>query len=139
MTDDTRLAEIEARVNAATRGPWVEETTAEGERFIRIPNGHDLYAGDMEGTCRECFGNTAFIAPSRDDVPWLLSRVRALEAQAALDAKVDSVTREAVATWEREGYGNTDLRYSMGGMKFSDVLKIRAALAARESAGKKGE
>ena len=69
-----------------------------------------------------------------EDIEALIARVRELEAQAALDAKVFDVVAKAIMTWRAEGSGNTDLRYSMGGMKQRDVWSIDAALAARKQA-----
>lgn len=76
-----RLAEIEARANAATPGPWYAE-----------------HRGVVAGACREVIdivddcavsgwrdypANQAFIAHAREDVPALVAEVRRLTA--ALD------------------------------------------------------
>lgn len=88
MTDITeRLAEIEARMEAATEGPWRFEP--EGESHCGEPQccseywdnriwgadrvlaeSHMLYEADAE-----------FIAHARTDVPWLVEQVRELQAE----------------------------------------------------------
>lgn len=88
MTDDTeRLAQIRARVEAATDGPWEMADMAE--------LGARRYAVHAKGTY--IFSNawrehdTDFIAASRDDVPYLLDLVASLQ-----DALADNFP----ATWD---------------------------------------
>lgn len=99
MTDPMtpeRLAEIEARVDAATPGPWHAR-----DRGI----GHELHHGaaddckqnwceDVNGEHRETFrrGDAEFIAAARNDVPALLAEVRRLQAAAER-------VRELLAEW----------------------------------------
>lgn len=92
-----RLTEIEQRVNAATEGPWKE--------WCESCDGDGWYAGHDDDECRElgdcvCTGvqieceacegtgrqgrilstaDVTFIAHAREDVPFLLARVRELE------------------------------------------------------------
>ena len=78
----SKLEEIEARANAATPGPWVIRVSVHG-------NGDpcdDIIAKEW-GNVTVAMGiderdgaDSAFIARARDDVPWLIARVRALEA-----------------------------------------------------------
>ena len=80
MTDQTRLAEIRARVEAATPGPWTTKTL------------HTTLA------------DATFIAASRQDIPYLLDLVDSLTAErdAALaqrDAELAAL-REKVPAWE---------------------------------------
>ena len=71
MTDQTRLAEIRARVEAATPGPWTTKT---------------LHTTLVDAD---------FIAHSRADVPFLLNLVASLTAERdALQAKVDAAVQE---------------------------------------------
>ena len=88
MTDHTdRLAQIRARVEAATDGPWEMADMAE--------LGARRYAVHAKGTY--IFSNawrehdTDFIAASRDDVPYLLDLVASLQ-----DALADNFP----ATWD---------------------------------------
>ena len=76
--DEKRLAEIEARANAATPGPWEPEHrgVVGNDVFIVedcVTAGWDAYRA-----------NQAFIATARTDVPDLAAQVRRLTA--ALDA-----------------------------------------------------
>lgn len=85
-----RLAEIEARANAATPGPWWPEhrgVMAEGVEIVDdcAVAGWDAYPE-----------NQAFIAAARTDVPALVAEVRRLTAALAAharhtDAAVDGV------------------------------------------------
>jgi hypothetical protein len=79
--DSQRLAEIEARCEAATEGPWevawktdfIWQLDGDGDRFGPIAEAH--YA---EGNHHN---NATFIAHARDDVPDLLAEVRRLTAE----------------------------------------------------------
>jgi hypothetical protein len=64
-----------------TKGEWRFECTDEGELWLRIP-GHDVYLGDMEGTCAECFANGELMAAA----PQLLEAMKGLLV--SLDAVV---------------------------------------------------
>lgn len=45
-----------------TQGGWkVEDTDEEGNIWIRIP-GHDIFIGNIEDTCGECYANARLIA-----------------------------------------------------------------------------
>lgn len=95
LIDEARLAEIEARANAATPGPWRAGTVeAEGKVWARDPT---ALGGPSLG--ERCVfdanphyphnANRAFIAHARTDVPDLVAEVRRLTA--------------ALATARREG------------------------------------
>ena len=92
----SRLDEIKARAEAATEGPWVEcsEYPADGlvsaplaERYRREDEGQgwsSVY--DQWQIIRTDSGyyppndaDMAFIAHSREDIPWLIERVEQLE------------------------------------------------------------
>jgi hypothetical protein len=67
-----RLTEIEDRAAAATKGPWV----ADGGTFSRSPYQLPV-AVPGNGVA-----DSAFIAHAREDVPWLVARIRELEGVA---------------------------------------------------------
>lgn len=100
--DAAKLAEIEARANAATPGPWREGNTGSDDpAWVEVDTGED---GDEIGLAQVIDGprkiartgwswlksdqqhrtNAAFIAAARTDVPALVAEVRRLTA--ALDA-----------------------------------------------------
>ena len=91
MTIETRLAEIRARVEAATEGPWM--VNGPGEEWAAISSGphavihaYTVHDGDCPGC--ECGDGAAeagltiedaeFIAASRTDLPALLAAVEAV-------------------------------------------------------------
>lgn len=89
MLTDERLAEIEARAQAATDGPWqaaldrpshpsVGDITAPGNHHV-VCFGHDY---DEYGSI-DNVADAAFIAHARDDIPALLAEVRRLREQAS--------------------------------------------------------
>lgn len=89
--DAERLVEIKARCEAATPGPWVrrEDWSAKVERVY--PPGSLLDSIGMaeqssvfwlQGSNRPNFrADGDFIANAREDVPWLLARLAAAEAE----------------------------------------------------------
>lgn len=92
MTQQDRQAEIRARVEAATDSVWVGGgLVVKSDRGVIArcppPNTDGVF---------ECAQNTSFIAHARQDVPWLLDRVRELlEQLAAAQAERDAARREA--------------------------------------------
>ncbi len=79
MTEE-QLAEIEARVEAATSGPW-ELKHGDIGSSLRDPWGEDLIEIYSDGYCGMAFNHTAtgtFIAHAREDVPALLAEARRL-------------------------------------------------------------
>lgn len=96
MTDETaaRLAQIRAREQAATPGPWTWTPgmiQAPGDEIIMWPaniplcDDDELDAAMRLGTCGQHAGdhaedNLAFLAAAREDVPWLLNLVDQLRA-----------------------------------------------------------
>lgn len=70
-----RLAEIKARVDAATKGPW----TLENDWTIEVSGGDGLIAKMQlqDGV------NAKFIVNARSDIPWLLAHISRLEAEKA--------------------------------------------------------
>jgi hypothetical protein len=69
---EQELKEIEARANAATKGPWVNEKDANGfEIWVAHPN-DGLVADALT------LPDTEFIAHARQDIPKLIAEVRRL-------------------------------------------------------------
>lgn len=95
-TDAERLALIEQRHKATTAGPWrlveVEETPRSGAAEV-LPQPWTVYSDAPEfGTLiavkpirwmRADPADADFIAHSREDVPWLLEKLRSAEAELA--------------------------------------------------------
>ncbi len=80
-----RLAEIQARLDAATPGPWVTKpgvSLAWSELVLAPVPGHDGYMALVADTKDSFFNNhddADFIAHAPDDLAWLLERVARLE------------------------------------------------------------
>lgn len=113
MSDD-RLAEIRARLYAATPGPWecVAEEVKEDENgsahflhHIQVTNDADhddagemiVYGSDWSDRRTNFSANDQFIAHSREDVEWLLAAYDAWEASAAYSDKVRAEHRAWIA------------------------------------------
>ena len=90
MTIDTRLAEIRARVEAATEGPW---SVYRGDRIGTYVTRPDLAGVAREWSLTWSDADAEFIAHSRTDVPWLLGQVelrdKALEAVMKLHTPIE--------------------------------------------------
>lgn len=85
ITDSDRLAQIAARAEAATAGPWVVDgrgVTARG-----YVTSHDW----------------VFIAHAREDVPWLLALVERLTAELAQRDEQIAALRDELADAYAEG------------------------------------
>lgn len=87
---ETRLAAIEARANAAAEGPWDvgaerdgvyggRRTVVRDSSLLRIVSVGQTRLHDNLGA----EANVEFIAHAREDVPWLIGRVRELESRLA--------------------------------------------------------
>ena len=80
-----RLEAIKARVEYASPGPWRTLTNlsfgpwADGDTVPRLPNGQPVLSGNWKEVC----SNAAFIARSRQDVPWLVGEVERLREENA--------------------------------------------------------
>lgn len=112
MLSEDELAAIEARLAAATMGPWEPAimgevyATAPDERGVHCPNS-DIAFIKEDGTwhslliCRGMDGptrvaNAEFIAAARSDVPALVAEVRRLRAELATGrAKVEEEEYDA--------------------------------------------
>jgi hypothetical protein len=101
----TRLAEIRARADKATPGPWYR---ADGD-LEGFPGSVDVQDERSFGICsmaeRGAYADSAdFIAHARADIPWLLERLRdsALECVSAYGQAEDACLRLAAAERERD-------------------------------------
>ena len=74
MTDTLDLAAIEARAEAATKGPWESRDYPNDE----VWDSKGIWLADVRNE-----ETAAFIAHAREDIPALLARVRELEAALA--------------------------------------------------------
>lgn len=107
---DERLAEIEARAAAATRGPWEAEHLHPFCSTVRTPQRHrvamKIHSGDTVhnipnyGTRAMMLADADFIAAARTDVPALIAalrseRARAEAAEAAANAALRALERAA--------------------------------------------
>ncbi len=121
----SRIDEIEARANAATKGPW-HATLSESEPDNKYPglsepghsehtvSPHEYVAGWRHDGGYGGYGitkpNAEFIAAAREDVPFLIAEVRNLQAdnaavRAALKHSV-SMDADVVASLRRAGVNN---------------------------------
>lgn len=87
MNDEQRLKEIEARLNAATSGPWkhisIEETNATYHFVVRDYDGPEDCVADVEDPL-----DADLISATPTDLHYLVSRVLAAESKAkALEAE----------------------------------------------------
>ncbi|MFE2850639.1 hypothetical protein ACFXJO_05825 [Streptomyces lavendulae] len=84
MPDANRLAEIRAREQAATKGPW-ELYPKYGEAFYAYLGGNALVGvGDLDfGDGEDANADRSFVLAAREDVPFLL--VAVTERDATID------------------------------------------------------
>ena len=114
-SDLARLAEIRARAQQATKGPWAWESIAEKSNEFAVGTAFDANGKQLEGRLpegewvedsiirRDCIGmnesghasfaDAEFIARARTDIPWLcdqlaaaLERIRELEGMLPCEA-----------------------------------------------------
>lgn len=100
MTDSDRIAEIEARANAATQGPWTWDVDDASMISLLHDRTEELEHPDVILWCNRCPAcvkhhtpdndhlcgwpndtNDKFIAHSREDIPYLIDRLRAVERE----------------------------------------------------------
>ena len=77
MTDQ-RIAEIKARCEAATEGPWEIHNTPDYAE-IHVQNGKEY--GFSPVALADASYNADFIAHSREDIPYLLTQLAASQAR----------------------------------------------------------
>jgi hypothetical protein len=85
-TPESRLAEIKARTDAATPGPWLHYSSAQTNEVHTDPKRPVAAWMGFDGT-RNAKANARFIAHARSDIPWLLSEVARLRADSARDTQ----------------------------------------------------
>jgi hypothetical protein len=96
----TRLAQIRARADAATPGPWKDSGTNRGKLIVSESDPWpvlELYGPDSEHRVVARFRDLEFMADARTDIPWLLERVEALERER--DEYLAAVLSIANAGW----------------------------------------
>ena len=112
----SRLDEIKARADAATEGPWVRDMhspdmSGRSGWYIRGPR--KLGLRSMVLNSRMLHGDAEFIEAAREDVPWLVERVRelsgaicwdttCLNCSSLLDSNYDQYMRAEIAEAEVE-------------------------------------
>lgn len=80
----SRLDEIERRLDAATPGPWHNETgqiRGNGGPVLLRAHGIVTWQGVRGWQPEQAMADLEFAAEAREDVPYLLNRVRELEAE----------------------------------------------------------
>lgn len=107
-----RLAEIRARCDKATAGPWTVRARAPYHECDVI-----YHECDVRGPERGLFGgqfaktvDAAFIAHAREDVPYLLAEIDRLRSELEA-AKATSTDRTKAGTWVRAGAVWLDMRH----------------------------
>ena len=87
MTIETRLAEIRARAEAATEGPWEDvvddlnddvDVWRDGESRSWVANTGEVFTASAQ-RARQILADAEFIAASRTDLPALLAAVEAFK------------------------------------------------------------
>jgi hypothetical protein len=122
---NTRLEEIEARVNAATEGPWQVKpgdfVSFLGEQFFQVLNTKPDVDGDLSliSANRVSLENAEFIAHARTDVPYLLELCKSLEAEV-------KALREGVEPWA------DDEGFECGFLIYESLAKADAIAKERE-------
>lgn len=110
QTTETRVAEIEKRAEKATEGPWEWSgaggeyyglTSLKGKDVLEVHDGivYSEYSSDP-ATVSCGYEDSLFIPHAREDIPWLLSQLRAAwKREAALRAamKIASEWAERVS------------------------------------------
>jgi hypothetical protein len=86
MTTEQRIEQIKERAGKATAGPW-NYCESDGVFYSpdKTPVGcvyNNVDSGTDEIDDEPSRHNGYFIANAREDVPWLLERIRELESQA---------------------------------------------------------
>lgn len=117
--DAERLGEIEGRIAAATPGPWEVDEEDYGDESpwyvpceLVAPNADNRRIVAQQGgfaydqnwtTIDQCRTDAAFIAASREDIPYLLSALRA--AQEGNERLVKAI----IPHWREVGARNNDM------------------------------
>jgi hypothetical protein len=120
-----RIDEIQARVDAATAGPWewnehheLQSTTAETESYFGSPVEPVTIIITDSGFYPPEDHDRPFIAHARSDIPYLLARVRELEAGLAEYANDDNWTYSVdwgIQYWTGESDAQEIARFALAG------------------------
>lgn len=130
-----RLAEIKARCEAATAGPW-EFGLGTSDPFPDPPGGiWCVESSHLEWICKSLFptrssqskANMAFIAHARQDVPWLMEQVERLTRER--DEAVQAKEAAEYDAWSWEGTSKAWKRATSAAQK-----DLNAALRKAEEA-----
>jgi hypothetical protein len=93
-----RLAEIQKRADAATKGPWCTDSWEIYQGTEYVP-GISKWIGE---TCRGATtmeqdrADAAFVAAARTDIPWLLAEVARLQGEVDTLAAENTVLERAL-------------------------------------------
>ncbi|MET8694792.1 hypothetical protein ABZV65_19865 [Streptomyces bauhiniae] len=123
-----RLAEIAARANAATRGPWCTDDWEIYHGLEYVP-GMSLWIGETctgTGTPERDRANATFMAAARTDVPDLLADNDRLRARVA---ELESQREADHATWRHDLRKAQDEREA----KDSRISELEAGIAWRDA------
>ena len=99
MTIETRLAEIRARVEAATEGPWTAEYSGEQGNCVLPPGYRSTREAVAVTRLLSAQADAEFIAHSRTDLPALLAAVEAVREKCTL-----AIEEFEDPTYEANGY-----------------------------------
>jgi hypothetical protein len=97
MSEQLDLAAIEARCSKATPGPWRANYWKGVPDRVMEPGGTTVLRASSTGLLSMARVDLDFVVAAREDVPALLARVRALEAEVAAlepDARLGRAVRQ---------------------------------------------
>ena len=93
MTPSERMSEIEGRLAKATPGPWSADDDCDVESDA-LPVDENGCGGDIASFPFGRFADADFTAHARQDITWLLDRVRELEKALAVPGSIESYIAE---------------------------------------------
>lgn len=133
--DAKQLAEIKAREQAATPGPW-EYTDNGFDGYISSKNGDFLIGGEpCEGRI-EHDANTEFICHARTDIPALIAEVERLEDENEKMKPFYRVSDDTYKHWENAAFAMRDQERAKNAAKDQQISTLEKAL--RMACGKIG-
>jgi hypothetical protein len=128
---DNKIEEIKERLSKSTPGPWTPMSKSKGMTGVNATDCR-IYHATLDPVClpethARQIRDAEFIAHSRSDISYLLSKVEAAEklAQAAKDIDLCFVMTLPAATANRDSILTRKLEYII-----QAVEKFRKALAA---------
>jgi hypothetical protein len=126
-----RLQEIKNRAEKATPGPWEPQepwgTCGNSWGRVKGPKSTRQYYGSM---CFDKMDDVEFIAHSRDDVPYLLSKVEAAEKLAQAAEKLLATTTPQDCTHGEEASYCLSCEFEAEKALEEAIDPVREALAA---------